>query len=109
MRASKERRRKNDWGKVGARLSSSSWHCPSFVIVATTDNAAVVVIIVVRRCQQRQQHRIVVVVVVVVVVEAQGIMGTVYGVKTKIRLMSLQNNLFFGIVVNVSLNSPPPS
>ena len=111
VRMARERARKGEEKIIGARggahQSSSSWHRPSSVVVAiTTNDAAVVVVIVVQRRRQRQQHHVVD--VVVVVVEAQGIMGTVYGVKTKIRLMSLQNNLFLWIVVNVSVQIPPP-
>ncbi len=63
-------------------------------------------IVVERLRRQRQQRRVVI--VVVVVVKARGNMGMVHGVNTKIRLMSLQNNLFLGIVVNVFVRIPPP-
>ncbi len=90
VRMARERERKGEEKMVGARggahQSSSSSHPPSSVVVPAANNAVVVVIVLVRRCQQRQRRRVVV--VVVVVVEARGIMGTVYGVKTKIRLMS---------------------
>ncbi len=90
----------------GAHQSSSLSHRPSSIAVPAADDAVVLVIVVVRRRRQRQQRRVVI--VVVVVVEARGNMGTVHGVKTKTRLMSLQNNLFLGIVVNVFVQIPPP-